>query len=95
MPFIPSTSLPCYPVEVRELAGEHPDTAPTIARQYIARMMRNLHPWEKASPTRAQVAAASRGAFRGALVTVGGHHVAVHFNGVRAFIFTGFTADWN
>lgn len=60
----------------------------------------NMQPWEKANETREAVANALRSMFKaveGWLVTVGGHHVALHnpVTGSRIAMVTGDSQDFN
>lgn len=58
----------------------------------------NMQPWEKAAETREAVANALRSMFKeGWLVTVGGHHVALHnpVTGNRIAMVTGDSPDFN
>ena len=51
------------------------------SEEIAAELELHLAPWEEEHPTREQVAGACRDTWPAASVFVGGHHVAVHFNG--------------
>lgn len=63
----------------------------------VERIIPKLLPWEKPNVTREAVAKALKEIFRESLITIGGHHVAVHnpITGDRMFMIEGNTPDFN
>jgi len=62
----------------------------------LRRLDHHMNPWERTSPTRQAVANALREIFPDLLVTVGGHHVAMHgLTGDRILMITGTSPDFS
>ena len=63
----------------------------------VERIIPKLLPWEKPNVTRKAVSKALQEIFPDSLVTIGGHHVAVHnpITGNRMFMIEGNTLDFN
>lgn len=63
----------------------------------IRNIIVKLNPWEKPNPSRKAVANALKEIFKESLVTIGGHHVAVHnpITGNRMLMIEGNSPDFN